>query len=261
MRTISITDDFDSEPATAAQAAIDPPVAPATAEARRAAERLAHRVPLWTLAEKVRPQHCALVVIDVQNDFCAPGGMMDSEGLPLDAVEAMARRIPATIRAAREAGATVVFVRNSYSTAGNDYLSDVWLEQATRRRAGSYVRREVCAEGSFGWRFFDGIEPGPGEPVVTKHRFGAFHNTALEVILRARGIRTVVFVGVATNVCVETSAREAFLRDYYVVFTSDGTATYDDESHRATLRTIDRYFGEVVPLSAVEAAWSDATPG
>lgn len=226
------------------------------AEARRVAERLAHRPPLWTLAEKVRPEHCALVVIDVQNEFCASGGMMDCEGLPLDAVQAMARRIPATIHAARAVGATVVFVRNTYSTGANHFLSDVWLEQATRRRAGSYTLREVCAEGSFGWRFFEGIEPLPGEPVVTKHRFGAFHATDLDVILRSRGVRTIVFVGVASNVCVETSAREAFLRDYYVVFTSDGTATYDDDSHRATLRTIDRYFGEVVPLADIEAAWS-----
>lgn len=227
--------------------------------ARRAAERLAHRTPLWTLAEKVRPEHCALVVIDVQNEFCAPGGMMDCEGLPLDAVEAMARRIPATIDAARAAGATVVFVRNTYSTGDNHYLSDVWLEQATRRRAGSYTLREVCAEGSFGWRFFEGIEPLAGEPVVTKHRFGAFHATDLDVILRSKGVRTVVFVGVASNVCVETSAREAFLRDYYVVFTSDGTAAYDDESHRNTLAVIDRYFGEVVPVADVEAAWGAAS--
>ena len=241
-----------SEPTAAPRASVD------GAEARRVAERLAHRAPLWTLAEKVHPQHCALVVIDVQNEFCAPGGMMDSEGLPLGAVEAMARRIPETIDAARAAGATVVFVRNTYSTGDNHYLSDVWLEQATRRRAGSYTLRDVCVEGSFGWRFFEGIEPLAGEPVVTKHRFGAFHATDLDVILRSRGVRTVVFVGVASNVCVETSAREAFLRDYYVVFASDGTATYDDASHRNTLVTIDRYFGEVVPLADVEAAWAAA---
>lgn len=231
-----------------------------TEDAKRAADALSHRPILWTLEEKVDPRHCALVVIDVQNDFCAEGGMMANEGLPLDAVQAMATRIPGTIAAARAAGVDVIFVRNVYTAANNTYLSDVWLEQATRRRAGSYTTRSVCEVGSSGFDFYHTIKPEADDPIVTKHRFGAFYNTDLDLILRSRSVRTVVLCGVATNVCVETTAREAFLRDYYVVFTSDGTATYDEASHASTLGTIDRYFGEVRSVADVEAAWAADRP-
>jgi ureidoacrylate peracid hydrolase len=170
----------------------------------------------------------------------------------------MAERLPEVLEAARSAGVLVVFIRNVYSTERNVYLSDVWLEQMLRRRGDSYTVREVCGADSWQGDFYGGIAPQPGEPIVTKHRYGAFHNTDLETILRVHGVRTVVLTGVATNACVETTAREAFVRDYYVVFTADGTACYSDEAHEATLRTIDRYFGVVVNLEEVAGVWRDA---
>ena len=224
------------------------------------AEKIAHVSPLGTLKDKARPSHTALVVIDVQNDFCAPGGMMDREGCDLAAAQAMAGRLPALISAARAAGVLVIFVKNVYSTEHNFYLSDAWLEQASRVRAGSYTTRAVCAEGSWEGDFYGEVRPEPGDPVVRKHRFSAFANTDLETILRAHGIRSLVFTGVATNVCVETTAREGFMRDYYVVFTSDGTATYSEEDHEATLRNIERYFGQVVPVADLQSIWMANEP-
>jgi ureidoacrylate peracid hydrolase len=223
--------------------------------ARVAAERMAHRPLLTTLEEKVDPAHAALIVVDMQNDFCAKGGMMDLEGADLAAVQAMAAQLPDALDAARSAGVLVVFIRNVYSTERNAYLSDVWLEQMLRRRGDSYTVREVCGAGSWQGDFYGGIAPQAGEPIVTKHRYGAFHNTDLETILRVHGIRTVVLTGVATNACVETTAREAFVRDYYVAFTADGTACYSDEAHEATLQTIDKYFGVVVTLDDLIAVW------
>lgn len=227
--------------------------APTTIEVAR---QLTHRPLLSTLEQKVDPTHAALIVIDMQNDFCAPGGMMDTEGADLRAVQAMAQRLPALIKAAREAGTLVIFIRNVYSTPENSYLSDVYLEQAARTRGDSYTRRDVCGRDSWEGDFYGEIRPLPTEPVVTKHRYGAFHNTDLETILRVHGIRTVVLTGVATNVCVETTAREAFVRDFYVVFVGDGTACYSDETHTATLRTIDKYFGPVVTVSDVAEIWN-----
>jgi ureidoacrylate peracid hydrolase len=223
--------------------------------ARVAAERMAHRPLLTTLEEKVDPAHAALIVVDMQNDFCAKGGMMDLEGADLAAVQAMAAQLPDALDAARSAGVLVVFIRNVYSTERNAYLSDVWLEQMLRRRGDSYTVREVCGAGSWQGDFYGGIAPQAGEPIVTKHRYGAFHNTDLETILRVHGIRTVVLTGVATNACVETTAREAFVRDYYVAFTADGTACYSDEAHEATLQTIDKYFGVIVTLDDLIAVW------
>ena len=219
------------------------------------ASNISHVTPLRGLANKIEPGHTALIVIDVQNDFCAPGGMMDREGLDLSDAQAMADRLPPLISAARAAGVLVVFVRNVYSSDHNFYLSDTWLEQASRKREGSYTRREVCKADSWEGDFYGDVRPGPRDPVVSKHRFNAFRNTDLDTILRAHGIRTTVFTGVATNVCVETTARDAFMHDYYVVFTTDGTATYSREDHEATLRNIDRYFGELASVAEVEAVW------
>jgi ureidoacrylate peracid hydrolase len=220
-----------------------------------AAVSLSSRPLLDSLEKKVAAGHTALVVIDVQNDFCATGGMMDREGNDLTAVQAMASRLPGLIAEARAAGVLVVFVRNVYSTDANHYLSDVWLEQAARQRRGSYTVSPVCAPDSWEGAFYGDVKPLPDEPVITKHRFSAFHNTDLETVLRARSIRTVVLTGVASNLCVETTAREAFVRDYYVVFLSDGTATYNTAAHEATLRVVDGFFGQVAAIEEVSASW------
>lgn len=216
------------------------------------------RMPPADLQEKVRPGHTALVVLDVLNDFCAEGGMMDGEGADLTAVQAAAGRIPRLLAAARAAGVLAVFVRNEYTSEANSYLSDVWLEQAVRRRGASYTERDVCAAGSWNQDFYGAVRPLPAEPVVTKHRYDAFLNTDLDLILRANRVDTVVLCGVATNVCVETTARAAFVRDYYVVVAEDGTATYSQAEHDAALATLDRYFGEVVAIDVLAAAWGAA---
>ena len=225
-------------------------------EARRAAEELSRVPPLWSLAEKVTPVHTALVVVDVQNDFCSPEGMISAEGLDVSSAVATAERLEGFIASARRAGVLVVFVRSVLSSDDNRYLSDVILEQATRRRAGSYTLRPVCVEGSFGGDWYGNVRPAPGDPVVTKHRYSAFLRTDLETILRTAGVRTVVLAGVATNVCVETTARDAFMRDFYVVLCSDGTAAYSDAEHEATLTTIDRYFGQIASIAELTAAWN-----
>ncbi len=219
------------------------------------ASRIAHVEPLDTLDKKVRPAHTALIVIDVQNDFCADQGVMAQEGFDVTEAQAMADRLPAILSAARAAGVLVVFVRNVYSSEHNFYLSDAWLEQASRSRDGSYTRRPVCRAGTWEGDFYGDVRPEPSDPVVTKHRFNAFRSTELDTILSAHGVRTIVMTGVATNVCVETTARDGFMRDYYVVFTDDGTAAYAEEDHRATLRNIDRFFGQVVRLADLQAIW------
>jgi ureidoacrylate peracid hydrolase len=209
---------------------------------------------LRTLSDKVQPAHSALLIVDVQNDFCAEEGAMHSEGRDLALVQAMVPRLAGLIDAARAARVPCVWIRNVYSNDPNWYLSEVWLEQASRRRRGLYVERPVCEIGAWNGGFY-GVTPRPDEVVVTKHRYGAFESSDLDLVLRSRGIRTVIMTGVATNVCVETTARQAFLRDYYVVFTSDCTATYSEAEHEATLRNIDQFFGQVARSDEVTACW------
>src|SRR6266566_3555084 len=209
---------------------------------------------LRTLADKVRPQHCAILIVDVQNDFCAEGGAMQREGRDLKLVQDMVPRLAQFVTAARAAKVPLVWIRNVYNTRPNWYLSDIWLEQAERRRRGAYLTIPVCEPNAWNGDFYE-IKPLPEEVIVTKHRYGAFESTDLDLVLRSQGIRTVVMTGVATNVCVETTARQAFLRDYYVVFTSDCTATYDQAAHDATLRNIDAFFGQVVSAEEIQACW------
>jgi ureidoacrylate peracid hydrolase len=217
-----------------------------------------HVEPLDTLDKKLDPSHCALVIVDVLNDFCADDGAMAQEGFDVGAAQNAADRLVGLIDAARRAGALCVFVRNVYSTEHNDYLSDAWLEQAQRRRKGSYVERAVCPPDSWNNDFYGEVEPRAGEPVVTKHRFDAFERTDLDLILRSHGIRSLVIGGVATNVCVETTARRAFVSDYYVVVPADGAAAYSESEQDASLATIDRYFGEVTDCGTIAGHWGEA---
>jgi ureidoacrylate peracid hydrolase len=212
---------------------------------------------LQTLGEKVAPEHCAVLIVDVQNDFCAEGGAMHREGRDLTLVKAMVPRLAALVNAARAVAVPLIWIRNVYNTRPNWYLSEVWLEQAHRRRRGAYLSIPVCEPDNWNGDFYQ-IRPFPNEVIVTKHRYGAFESSDLDLVLRSRGIRTVIMTGVATNVCVETTARQAFLRDYYVVFTSDCTATYSQVEHDATLHNIDSFFGAVVTADEVRAWWPAA---
>ncbi len=212
---------------------------------------------LDSLPKKVDPKDAALLVVDVQNDFAADEGMMGQEGADLSMCQAMVPRLQQLIDDAREAGVPVIFIRNVYNTKENWYLSDVWLEQAARARKGSYVIHSVCAPDSWEGDFYK-VRPTEKDVIVTKHRFSAFQDTDLDLILRSRGIRTLIMTGISTNVCVESTTRDGFFRDYYIVFTSDCTATYSQQDHEATLKNIRRYFGEVVTAGDVVACWKAA---
>jgi ureidoacrylate peracid hydrolase len=216
---------------------------------------VAHVPLLTSLAHKVNPSHTALVVIDVQNDFCATEGFVARGGRDVSHIPQMVRRLQELIDHARRAGVLIVFVRCSYSTDDNRYLSDVWLEQAARRQGGGYTLSPVCQNGTWGAEFYGGISPGGGDIVIVKHRYSAFYGTDLDIVLRSHGVRTVVLTGVSTHVCVETTAREAFVRDYYTVVVGDCCAAYSQAEHETALKLIDRFFGEITRLDEVRSLW------
>jgi ureidoacrylate peracid hydrolase len=210
------------------------------------------------IAAKLDPRRTALVVIDVQNDFCSPGGYMDREEHDLSMVREMLPRLQRMVEAARAAGVRVIWVRSEYGTEGNWFLSQVWLDRAARSMRGGHIKYRVCEPGSWGAAWCDGLGPSQSttETTVTKHRYGAFYQTELELILRALGIQTVAVTGVSTNTCVETSAREAFLRDFYVVLVEDCCATYSAREHEATIWNIEKYFGQVLTQAEVASVWA-----
>src|SRR5262249_10179485 len=95
----------------------------------------------------------------------------------------------------------------------------------------------------------------PGDIVVTKHRYSGFFATDLDLILRARGVQTVLLAGTATNNCVDGTGRDAFSLGYYVVLVDDCTSATDPEVQQATLKTVDHAYGIVVPLHDVIGIW------
>lgn len=212
---------------------------------------------LTTLEAKTDPAHTAVVVVDVQNDFCAEGGMLDTEGFDLTRIQTMVPRLVDLIGKAREAGCLIVYIQTIYNAEMN-LMSDVWLEQSLRQWKGRFIEYPVCLQDGWGGDFYDGIEPRPGEPIVHKHRYGGFIGTNLDLVLRSNGIRSLIMTGAITNGCVESTARDGFFHDYYIVFADDCTGTVTQEMHNATLVNIDRWFGQVVQAEEVISCWRDA---
>lgn len=203
---------------------------------------------LLTLPQKVAPRHTAVLVIDVQNDFCAPNGYYDRTGAHLADIHEMIPRLQRFLTDARQASVPVIFVAAGYDA---EYVSSVQRERHLRR-FGRVL--PVCPSGTWGAEFF-AVAPLPGEPVIVKRRYSAFHGTDLDLLLRNRAIRTLVLAGVATNVCVETAARDAYMRDYYVVMVGDCTAARDDQVHRAALANVEANFGVVTTVDVLASAW------
>lgn len=211
--------------------------------------------PLLTVREKTDPRSTALVIIDYQNDFVASRGAFARTGVDPAPLRHIAPALRSVLAAARAARVPVIWVWNEYTYGTNWYLSEVTLAQARRKWNGRYLEVPVCARGSWGARLYGGLRPAPEDAVVVKHRFNAFIDTDFALILRSRGIRTLVATGVLTNVCVESTVREAFFRDYYVVVPAECVATYDKAAHEAALANIDLLFGHVTSLREVQECW------
>jgi ureidoacrylate peracid hydrolase len=215
---------------------------------------------LRTLDEKVSPRHAAVVTVDVQNDFCHERGFLGALGAPLGQVQAMVPRLARLLDAARARGVPLIHVISHHD---EQYASPVVTEQKLRH--GLPMERDkralrdapYCLTGTWGADLY-GIDARPGEEVVVKHRYSGFHNTNLDLLLRSRGIQTVILTGVATNVCVESTARDVYMHDYYLVFVSDGTATTSEAAHQATLANVDQFFGQVASADEIEACWGVA---
>ncbi len=194
----------------------------------------------------VHPEHSAILVIDVQNDFCHPEGGQAKQGLDISAMNAVVPNIVKLIEEGRKAGVPVIFIRNGHSKWTR---SEAWYN---KREAANLTF--LCEEGSWGADFYK-VKPLPGERVIIKYRYDAFIGTNLDIILSNSGIKTLIMSGVATNICVESTARHGFMLDYNIVFLEDCAATHHIEEHQATLHNIEHNFGFVRPSAEVFRIW------
>jgi ureidoacrylate peracid hydrolase len=212
---------------------------------------------LRTLEQKVDPARAAVVTVDVQNDFFHNDGYLGKLGAPMKLVQDMAPRLNQFLNAARQHGVRVIHV---ISWHDEQYASPVVTEQKLRHghrmelNGRQLKDAAYCLRGTWGADFY-GIDARPGEEIVIKHRYGSFTGTNLDLILRSQGIQTVILTGAATNVCVESTAREVYMHDYYLVFVGDCTATMSQEAHDYTLKMIDTYFGQVAGSDDIMKAW------
>ncbi|MBI4491448.1 MAG: cysteine hydrolase [Chloroflexi bacterium] len=200
---------------------------------------------LRTLEEQVDPRHAALVIVDVQNDYCSSEGARQREGKNRAHVHAMMPNLHRLLAHARQVQMPIIFVRMK---APPHAQSEARVEQ--RQRTGTAL---VCAD-EWGAAFYE-LEPQPGEIVVTKHRYSGFVGTNLDLILRSKGIKSLLMAGVATSVCVESTARDAFMLDYYVVLVEDCCGSSDARTHANAIEHFDHYFGVVTRADEVIAAW------
>ena len=203
-----------------------------------------------TLEKLIAPERTALIVVDVQNDYCHPRGSLGCAGADLAAVAPAVANIERLILAARESGAAVIFVRNWHEVWTD---SDAWVGRKPLSTSRAAIAR------SWGAEFFN-VEPLASEPIISKYRYSGFIGTNLDQALRTLKRDVLIMTGIATNVCVESTARHAVFLDYRIVFMSDATATADgDAIQKATLHNMERHFGRVAATEDVINAWKAST--
>jgi ureidoacrylate peracid hydrolase len=195
-----------------------------------------------------------LAVIDVQNDFCHEDGAYGRMGHPVDMAAAAVPPIVEALELAREAGVPRVLVRVAHSGWTDD---PAWAARGAAGQVLDVARIPVAREGTWGAEFF-GVEPDEGAMVLTKHRYSAFVHTPLELYLRARGASTIVLAGVATNVCVHATARDALHAGFLPVVLEDATAAHSREAHERALDDIRSFIGRVATVADLGRAWRHA---
>ncbi|MFQ5912208.1 MAG: cysteine hydrolase family protein [Nitrospinota bacterium] len=209
------------------------------------------------LAEWVDPSTSALIVVDVQNDFCHPEGIFGKRGVDMAPIEEMLPRLQRLMEEARGVGVRVVLLWVTHSPDCN------WsaYHKLERLKFGSdYYGPDyslLVEDGTWGAELCEGFEPKPGDILIKKNRYGGFTGTNLDLVLRSMGVKTLIMTGVATNVCVESTVREGFMLDYNVVLVDDACATTSREEHEGTLLNCRLYFGRVATVDEVAAAWAE----
>ncbi|MDP4005821.1 pyrimidine utilization protein B [Methylobacterium sp. NEAU K] len=206
------------------------------------------------------PAATALIVIDMQNAYASAGGYLDLAGFDVSGTGPVIARIARAVAAARAAGIRILWFQNGwdpdYVEAGGPGSPNWHKSNALKTmRRNPEMNAQLLAKGSWDYALVEGLTPGPGDIVMGKPRYSGFYNTALDSTLRSRGVNTLVFTGIATNVCVESTLRDGYHREYFGIVLADATHQAGPESlQQGALSNIETFFGWVSDVSTFEAA-------
>jgi ureidoacrylate peracid hydrolase len=210
----------------------------------------------WLLSET------ALIVVDMQNGFCSAGGYLDKVGYDISGTRPVIESIARLLPVIRAVGIKVVFLQSGFDpgykvVAGPS--APVWhkSEAILLMRSRPELHGTLITEGTWDYQIVDELRPHDDDIVVLKSRYGGFSGTNLDQVLRAHRIRNLLFTGIATNVCVETTLREAYGLEYFPLLLEDATnQAGPPELKQATLFNVERYFGWVSDTAALIRAIS-----
>ncbi|GLX70569.1 cysteine hydrolase family protein [Paenibacillus glycanilyticus] len=197
------------------------------------------------LKKRLEHKNTAIIVVDVQNDYCHPEGAIAKLGTDVSSVKNMMPNLHALLEAAQQHHVPVIYLQTNHEKATD---SEVWVS-----RFADGIN-PICHTGSWGAEFYE-VSPLPDDIIVKKHRYSGFIHTRLESVLQTLKIETLIMTGVSTNLCVESTARDGFMMDYHIVLMKDACAAFTQEEHDMTVQTVDTYFGMASDTKAVISFW------
>jgi ureidoacrylate peracid hydrolase len=199
----------------------------------------------------INPRETALIVVDMQNAYASPGGYLDLAGFDISGAERVIVQTIKVLDTARRAGMPVIFFQNGwdadYVEAGGPGSPNFHKSNALKTmRERPELSGTLLARGGWDYELVEALKPQPGDITLHKTRYSGFFNSQLDSVLRSRGVRHIVFVGIATNVCVESTLRDAFFLEYFGVMLEDATHQAGPEYlQQATCFNVEKFFGWV----------------
>ena len=215
---------------------------------------------------EIDPAKTAVIVIDMQNAYASPGGYLDLAGFDISGAARVIENTKGVLEVARRAGVQVIYFQNGwdpdYVEAGGPGSPNWHKSNALKTmRARPELEGTLLARGTWDYELVDELKPQPGDIQLHKTRYSGFFNSQLDSVLRSRGIRNLVFVGIATNVCVESTLRDGFFLEYFGIVLEDATHQAGPEFvQRAAIYNIETFFGWVSSVADFKGVVGQIAP-